>query len=82
MPKTMEKISLDELKKLVQPEFDALELKFDAIASERNVKLLKGVVKKKLLELIEDLHVKAFVKNKMRKARRWARKQWDKMWDW
>ena len=82
MMKQTEKISLNELSNLVKPEIDAIRDKIEAIANEKGIDLLKPVIKKLLTELIEDLHVKAFVKNKMRKARRWAKKQWTKLWDW
>lgn len=66
----MEKISLDELKKLCKPEIDALADRIESIAMERGAYIVESWLRNLIEDLIENVHIEKFVINALAKYSR------------
>ena len=68
----IEKISLDELKKLSRDEVEALTSRLWGLLAGKGVDVAEDYIRDKFLDVIEDIHIdKATVNKYSRKFRKW-----------
>ncbi len=74
-----EKITLDEFYSLLDEPVTLLVAAIERIGLEMGIPIKPGAAREIIEVAIEDIHVRDFAKNKIRKFEKWTRRQFKKL---